>query len=106
MKLACDITVMGGTFASQPLAFAHILDAAQTQGRSLDLDHVEVLQAPHAGRLSQWFDPDTCARITELAPQTLVVFLPGSSGPLAPTALLTPVGVFLGTLTRAPLPRD
>jgi hypothetical protein len=40
--LPADITVFAGDFASQPLAFAHLLDAAP----DLDLTHVEVVQHP------------------------------------------------------------
>lgn len=104
MKLACNIHLMSGTFASQPLAFAHLLDAAQTQRVSLDLDNIEVLQPPHGPRLSQWFAPAICASLP--ADLTLVAFLPGSGGPLAPTPLLATLGAFPATITRAALPRD
>jgi hypothetical protein len=104
MKLACDIALMAGNFASQPLAFAHLLDAAEAQGIGLDLDHVEVVQAAQAARLAQWFTPEIHARIPE-AP-TLIAFLPASGGPLAATDHLTPLGAFPAQITRAPLPRD
>jgi len=104
MKLDCNISLMGGSFASQPLAFAHLLDASQAQGISLDLDHVEVLQAPQAARLAQWFTPATCAQIP--AAQTLIAFLPASGGPLTPTDHLRTLGIFPAQITRAPLPRD
>lgn len=83
MKLDCDIMLMGGAFASQPLAFAHLLDAAQAQGISLDLDHVEVIQSNQPARLAQWFTSDTCQSIPTT--QTLIAFLPASGGPLAAT---------------------
>jgi hypothetical protein len=107
MRLACDITLMTGRFASQPLAFAHILDAAERQGRSLDLDNVEVVGQSHAARLAAWFDADTCANIMSRLPSktTIIAFLPASGGPLEATDLLTPLGRFAGTLIRAPLPR-
>jgi hypothetical protein len=42
--LPADIAVFAGDFASQPLAFAHLLDAAP----DLDLTHVEVDPTSHA----------------------------------------------------------
>ena len=51
--LPADIDVFAGDFASQPLAFAHLLDAAP----ALDLTHVEVIrEAPPDARLGTYFD--------------------------------------------------
>jgi hypothetical protein len=58
--LPADITVFAGDFASQPLAFAHLLDAAPL----LDLTHVEVVQHPTPDqRLGTYFDAATVAAI-------------------------------------------
>ena len=104
MKLDCNITLMGGTFASQPLAFAHLLDAAQAQGINLDLDNVEVIQSNQPARLAQWFTADTCQNIPTA--QTLIAFLPASGGPLTPTDHLCTLGTFPAQITRAPLPKE
>jgi hypothetical protein len=49
--LPADIAVFAGDFASQPLAFAHLLDAAPL----LDLTHVEVIREAPETRLGRVF---------------------------------------------------
>jgi hypothetical protein len=102
-NLPADITVFAGDFASQPLAFAHLLDAAP----GLDLTHVEVIQdADPSKRLGQYFESATVATIlnTAAARDTLILILPAahdsSACPLGPTTLLTPLGSHRGTIAR------
>ena len=101
--LPAEITVFAGSFASQPLAFAHLADAAP----ALDLDHVEVI-GPEARtpRLAGHFDPPTRdAILAALRPgETCLLILPaafdGLVCPLGPTDLLRPLGPWRGTVTR------
>ncbi len=96
--LPADIAVFKGDFASQPLVFAHLLDAAP----DLDLDHVQVIQSKRALRLAAHFDPPTCATLEAASANTLVLILPaafpGLSCPLARTRRLAPLGTFRGTV--------
>lgn len=101
--LPADIDVFAGDFASQPLAFAHLLDAAP----ALDLTHVEVIQGPNAeARLATYFTATTTAEIRKAATSsdTLILILPaafeGHSCPLTPTGLLSALGTFRGTVPR------
>lgn len=95
-NLPADIAVFTGDFASQPLVFAHLLDAAPT----LDLGHVEVIQTNHDARLAAYFDPQTVATLAAHA--TLVLVLPaaydGLTCPLTDTAHLRALGLFRGTI--------
>jgi hypothetical protein len=60
------VAVYAGSFASQPLAYAHVLDAAEAACLPLDLDHVEVICGGDPGkRLAHVFDAGTTARIPE-----------------------------------------
>lgn len=102
-QIPAEITVFAGDFASQPLAFAHLLDAAPM----MDLDHVEVIQTTDpTARLAVYFSPTTAAAITAAkgARDTLILVLPaafeGLECPLPPTAHLAPLGRFRGTITR------
>lgn len=105
MRLAARLPVLAGTFASQQLAYAHLLDAAAAQGLSPDLDHVEVVRERRAARLAAWFAPETAARVEAAAgaDDTLVVVLPGAltTGAFAATDRLRLLGGFRGTVTRA-----
>ena len=103
LDLPADIHVFAGTFASQPLAFAHLFDVAPT----LDLGHVEVIRRDGAeARLGAYFKPETTRQILSLAPsdETLLLVLPaafdGLTCPLAATELLGPLGSFRGTVPR------
>ncbi len=101
--LPADIEVFAGDFASQPLAFAHLLDAA----RALDLTHVEVIreERPDA-RLGTYFDGATIKKIRAETAEcdTLILVLPaaweGQTCPLGPTAHLTALGTYRGTVPR------
>ena len=94
-RVPATIHLMGGDFASQPLAFAHLLDASEAQTTLLDFDHIEVLQKPFDTRLAHWHLPDP-----QTPHQTLIAFLPGSGGPLQPTQHLETIGAFEGSLLR------
>ncbi|MBM2576001.1 hypothetical protein JQC91_06765 [Jannaschia sp. Os4] len=105
MRLAASIAVLAGDFASQQLAYAHVLDACERQGLSPDLDHVEVVRAPFGPRLAGWF-PDEVAKEVEAAADgadTLIVVLPGAllGREMAATARLRALGRFDGTVVRA-----
>jgi hypothetical protein len=101
--LPADITVFAGDFASQPLAFAHLLDAAP----DLDLTHVEVVQHPTPDqRLGTYFDAATVAAIRgkAAAKDTIILILPAAHDsaacPLGLTGHLTPLGTYRGTVPR------
>ncbi len=96
--LPADIAVFAGDFASQPLVFAHLLDAAP----NLDLGHVEVIQANRATRLGAHFDATTVAHLMADPANTLVLILPaayaGLTCPLVETGHLRPLGTVRGTV--------
>lgn len=100
--LPADIAVFAGDVASQPLAFAHLLDAAP----ALDLTHVEVIRANVETRLGAYFEGATVAAIrTAAGPRaTLILVLPAAYDtpdcPLGPTDRLTALGSFRGTVPR------
>jgi hypothetical protein len=107
VRLEAEIAVLAGAFASQQLAFAHLLDAAGAQGLSPDLDHVEVIPPPHRPRLDGYFDAATAGEIAAVAGgDWLVLVLPGAlvTGAFAADARLRVLGRWRGRLTRAPLP--
>jgi hypothetical protein len=106
MRLEASIHVLCGPFASQPLAYAHLLDAAQAQGLSPDLDHVEVVTGDPVPRLRHYFDAALAGELAQAAGgDTLVLVLPGAlvTGSFAETFLLRDLGRHPGTVTRAPL---
>lgn len=95
-NLPADIAVFAGEFASQPLAFAHLLDVAP----DLDLTHVEVIQTNHGARLGAYLDADQVAGLPREG--TLVLILPASHDgigcPIRDTPHLTALGTFRGTV--------
>ena len=97
MRFRAAIGVLAGDVASQPLAFAHLLDACP----EADLDQVEVVARPFGRRLAQWFAPEDVAALEAVPEAMLVLAFPGSGVPLAPTARLRVVGRLEGTVTRA-----
>ena len=105
MRLSASIAVLAGDFASQQLAYAHVLDACGAQGLSPDLDHVEVVRAPFARRLAGWFADEAAKEVERAAggADTLVVVLPGAllGRELAETDRLRALGRFDGTVVRA-----
>ena len=96
MRFRAAIGVLAGDFADQRLAFAHLLDACP----GADLDQVEVLAPPTRARLAGYFDEADVARLMGEG-AALVLLLPGSGVPLAPTGRLRVVGRFQGRVTRA-----
>jgi hypothetical protein len=95
-----SVAVFSGHFASQPLVFAHLLDAADRHGLALDLDHVEVVQGDPAKRLAHVFAADVVARIQDArdgADTLVLVFaealIPGARL-FSKTSLLRPIGRF------------
>ncbi|KIT17720.1 hypothetical protein [Jannaschia aquimarina] len=103
-KLEAKIDVLAGGFASQQLAFAHLLDAAGAQNLSPDLDHVEVIAPGQDARLRGYFDAATAARIKEAAGEDMIVLiLPGTlvTGAFASDMRLRRIGSFVGRMIRA-----
>ncbi|WP_179378654.1 hypothetical protein [Jannaschia marina] len=98
MRFRVSIGVLAGGFATQQLAFAHLLDVAP----EADFDQVEVLLPPAARRLAQYFDPGDGPEVSET--DALVLLLPGAHVHLRPTDRLRVVGRFPGWITRALLP--
>jgi hypothetical protein len=84
-------SVFAGDFASQPLAFAHLLDAAPL----LDLTHVEVIRDPRPRPASALFRAATVAAIRHRRGErdTLILILPAAHDsaacPLGLTGMLT-----------------
>lgn len=98
MKFRVSIGVLAGDFATQQLAFAHLLDVAP----QADFDQVEVLSRPYVRRLAHYFAPGEGPE--ETLDDTLILLMPGSGVPLVRTDRLRVVGRFSGTITRALLP--
>ncbi len=95
------VAVYAGNFASQPLAYAHVLDAAEAAGLPLDLDHVEMICGGDPGkRLAHVFDAGNTARIRDMrrGEDTLVLIFPEAlrpgAAPFADTARLRALGTF------------
>ena len=57
------LTVYGGRFQSQPLAFAALIDAAHSVGLDADLADVDVIREARGVRLAHYFRPAIVARI-------------------------------------------
>ncbi len=98
MKFRVTIGVLAGGFASQQLAFAHLLDVAA----EADFDQVDVLARPFGRRLTHYFGADDGPG--DVAENTVILLLPGSGVPLVETDRLRVVGRFAGTVTRALIP--
>ncbi|MEL7029668.1 MAG: hypothetical protein AAGL49_10775 [Pseudomonadota bacterium] len=100
------VTVFAGVFASQPLVFAHLLDAADASGLSLDLDHVEVLQGAVGPRLAHVLSDADCSTVEDAqrADETLVLVFSEALIPGArlfrETKLLRSLGQFAPTRPR------
>ena len=103
-RLEARIDVLAGAFASQPLAFAHLLDAARAQGLSPDFDHVEVIRPPHAPRLRGYFEPEAADGIADAAGgDAVILVLPGAlvTGAFAADLRLRRIGTLMGFVRRA-----
>lgn len=95
-----SIHLWAGDFASQQLAFAHILDAADTVGVKIDVDAWEVIPLDSAHRrLAPYFSgpPPTPNSPTII----LYAALEGADPPFRDTALLTYCGGYSGQVLRA-----
>ncbi|MEL6587018.1 MAG: hypothetical protein AAFY65_08895 [Pseudomonadota bacterium] len=104
MRLAVQIDVFTGDFASQMLAYAHLLDTAERAGLSPDMDHIDVMVPPTRQRLGAYFDDATVAEILDRgAGQALVLVLPGAlvTGRFAADHRLTHLGRMAGHMVRA-----
>ncbi len=104
MKLAATIRVLAGDFASQHLAFAHLLDVAERDGLSPDFDHVEVIAGEKDRRLRHYFDDDVARALVEAAQgDALILILPGAlvTGRFGEDARLRDLGAHGGHVTRA-----
>jgi hypothetical protein len=99
-----SIVVMAGRFASQQLAFAHLLDVADRIEATPDLDAVDVVQGAAVGRrLAHYFDAATVDAILSAGDgcDTFVLFTDPDAFPAADTAHLRCLGRFAGHLVRA-----
>lgn len=104
MKLTAQIDVLAGAFASQQLAFAHLLDTAQAVGLSPDFDHIEVIPPPHTPRLTGYFDAPKVEELSRQArDETLILVLPGAliTGTFPADARLRKLGNHTGQIVRA-----
>ncbi len=72
------LSVFSGTFASQPVAFACLVDQAEKRGLDIDLGDVDVIQHSPEVRLAHYFRPAIVARIQEAqgADNTVIVLRP------------------------------
>ncbi|WP_208352554.1 hypothetical protein [Pseudaestuariivita rosea] len=104
-KTPVEIDVYCGTFASQPLVYAHLADI--TAPGIIDLDHVEVIcRTNPAPRLLHFFDQPASNRIEDAMGlnDTCVLVLPGagvSAEHLKTSPLLTRLFTFIGHRHRA-----
>lgn len=103
LQKPAKIHLWTGDFASQQLAFAHLLDVADKVGASLDLDQVEIIQLPEAARrLAPYFVGEL--PIVPNATTVLLATPPGSQCPFKDTNFLRFLGSFEGRVTRAGSP--
>ena len=97
-RRAVDVQVWAGDFASQQLAFAHLLDCADRAGAALDLDRVEVVPVRDAARLAHVFG-DRAAEVARAAgARDTLVLLVGAGAPFGATARLDDLGVHPGSV--------
>ncbi len=59
------LSVFSGSFESQPVAYACLLDQAEKRGLDIDLGDVDVIQVSPEVRLAHYFRPAIVARIQE-----------------------------------------
>lgn len=99
-RLAAAIHLWCGDFASQQLAFAHLLDAADRAGAALDLDAVDVIpRADATRRLAPYLGGNT----PPIPGATLVLLAapPGTPAPFGDTDRLRYIGCRDGQALRA-----
>jgi hypothetical protein len=98
------IGVFAGSFASQQLAFAHLLDVADRAGCTLDPDCIEVVPTDQREtRLAHYFAAQTvtaiCASLVDW--DTCILVIDPNALPARDTEHLHWVGSFDGTVVRA-----
>jgi hypothetical protein len=102
------LTVLSGSFTSQPLAFAALKDAADTVQLEVDLADIDVIREAAGVRLAHYFRPQIAARIQRLQgdDDTVIVLRPSllTAQPKFPTAGagLRLLGKFAGSLVAPP----
>ena len=72
------LSVFSGNFASQPVAFACLLDQAEKRGMRIDLGDADVIQHSPEVRLAHYFRPAIVERIQAAQGEdnTLIVLRP------------------------------
>lgn len=102
------LTVLSGRFASQPLAFAALQDAAAGFGSDVDLADVDVIRMAPEVRLAHYFRPQIVARIQSMqaGDDTVIVLRPCllTANPRfpPPDGMLRSLGKFAGMLVEPP----
>ncbi|MEL7104866.1 MAG: hypothetical protein AAGM21_03030 [Pseudomonadota bacterium] len=99
-KHPASIHLWSGAFASQQLAFAHLLDMTDALGVSLDFDQIEIIPAQtFATRAAPYFA--TLPDVTP-GPMTVLYACPVDTPcPFEDTEHLTYLGCHQGQVTRA-----
>lgn len=79
-KSRATLMVLSGSFASQPLAFAALLDGAGDKAADVDLADVDVIREVPDVRLAHYFRPAIVARIQALQDKdnTLIIVRPSA----------------------------
>ena len=79
-KVPALLTVMAGSFPSQPAAFAYLVQEAGRYGLSFDLADVDVIQSARPVRLAHYFRPAIVARVEALMgpADTVIVVRPST----------------------------
>jgi hypothetical protein len=104
VRRPASIAVLAGRFASQQLAFAHLLDVADVLGGQPDMDTIDVGQGDTSEtRLRHYFDEGTVGEILSAAQgcDTIVLLTDPSAFPQSDTRHLRWLGVFPGHLVRS-----
>lgn len=99
-RLPATLHLWSGDFASQQLAFAHLLDSAEERGQVLDLDAVEVIPISEAPRrLAAYLGSD----LPSFSGPVIVLLAapPGSPAPFGDTGHLRYEGGLPGHVLRA-----
>ena len=90
------VAVWAGSFASQQLAFAHLLDTAEAAGLDLPLDRVEAVPRDARRRLEHILGPETDAVLARAGSADTLVLLVDAPAPFGSTERLAWIGVFPG----------
>lgn len=100
------LTVLAGSFASQPLAFAALKDTPDSLDLVIDLADIDVIREAAGVRLAHYFRPQIVARIQTLAgdDNTVIVLRPSilaaAPGFPPPGSRLRRLGRFAGELVE------